>query len=119
MLIDQALKDNKAWKDIIIWKIEKITNKEIKEMLQREHGLSYSEEYISTLYRNKIPAYLAEYYRNRTEEWYYLNKVRGTYKKCNRCNQQKLRNNTNFSLNKSSKDGFYSICKECRRKKKK
>jgi len=88
-------------------------------MLIQGYDLTYSEEYISTLYRKKIPAFLADYYKNEREEWYCLNKVKGTYKKCNRCQEQKLMNNTNFSLNKSSKDGFYSICKECRRTKNK
>jgi len=88
-------------------------------MLQETYGLNYSEEYISTLYRNKIPAVIAEFYRNEVEEWYYMNKVKGHYKRCNRCGEQKLSNNTNFSLNRDSKDGYYSICKKCRSTKKK
>lgn len=119
LLINAALKEIPHWKDIVIWKIDKRTNKDIRKMLQEDHNLVYSEEYISTLYRNKIPNYLASYYENDVNEWYHLNKVKGVYKKCNRCGEHKLMNNTNFSLNKDSKDGFYSICKSCRRKKKK
>jgi len=117
-LINAALKENKAWKDILLWKIDKRTNKEIKVMLSEEHNLIYSEEYISTIYRKKIPAYIASYYAKDMEEWTYTFKIKGSYKKCNRCEEIKLANNDNFSLNKGSRDGFYSICKCCRKKKK-
>jgi hypothetical protein len=43
-----------------------------------------------------------------------LKEEKGTYKHCNRCGQIKLANNKYFSINKTSKDGWYSICKECR-----
>jgi hypothetical protein len=46
-----------------------------------------------------------------------LNKEKGAYKKCSRCGQIKLANNKYFSKNKTSKDGFYSICKACRNQK--
>ena len=48
---------------------------------------------------------------------YYLNKEYGKYKKCSRCGQIKLAHNKYFSRNDTSKDGWYSICKECRNKK--
>ena len=47
-------------------------------------------------------------------EWYFLNKEYGKWKKCSRCGQIKLAHNKFFSKNTSSKDGFYSICKQCR-----
>jgi nitrate/TMAO reductase-like tetraheme cytochrome c subunit len=50
--------------------------------------------------------------------WYYLNEEKGVYKRCSRCGQIKLAHNKYFSKNKTSKDGFYSICKECRNRKK-
>ena len=39
---------------------------------------------------------------------------KGKYKTCSRCGQIKLAHNKYFSKNKTSKDGFYSICKACR-----
>lgn len=50
-------------------------------------------------------------------EWYYTEKEKGKWKRCSRCGQIKLAHNIFFSKNNSSKDGFYSICKECRNKK--
>jgi hypothetical protein len=46
------------------------------------------------------------------------NEEYGKWKKCSRCGQIKLANNRFFSKNSTSKDGFYSICKCCRNKKK-
>ena len=42
---------------------------------------------------------------------------KGKYKTCTRCGQIKLAHNKYFSKNKTSKDGFYSICKCCRNSK--
>ena len=43
---------------------------------------------------------------------------KGKWKRCSRCGQIKLAHNHFFSKNNTSKDHFYSICKECRNKKK-
>ena len=43
---------------------------------------------------------------------------KGKWKRCSRCGEIKLANNIFFSKNGSSKDGFYSICKDCRNRKK-
>lgn len=50
------------------------------------------------------------------EDWYYLNKVKGRYKKCTQCKQIKIMTERNFKLNSGSRDGFYSICKKCNQK---
>jgi hypothetical protein len=43
-----------------------------------------------------------------------MKEEKGEYKRCSRCGQIKLANNKYFSINGTSKDGWYSICKECR-----
>ena len=50
--------------------------------------------------------------------WYYTNKEKGEWKRCSKCGQIKLAHNIFYSKNTSSKDGFYSICKDCRNEKK-
>jgi hypothetical protein len=79
-----------------------------------EFGIKHSVEYISSLWRNKIPKLIASEAEDRLLDWYFLNEMKGKYKKCSRCGEVKLAHNKYFSKNKTSKDGFYSICKNCR-----
>ena len=76
--------------------------------------MKHSVEYISSLWRQKIPKILSEKAQEQYLIWYYSNVAYGHWKKCSRCGQINLANNRFYSKNKSSRDGFYSICKECR-----
>lgn len=117
-LIDIAVKEKyPVYYNILIDKIDKKTNKQIQEDLKEKHGIYHSIEYISCLWRNKIPKIIAEKAKEEYLIWYYTEVEKGQWKKCSRCSQIKLANNRFFSRNSSSKDGFYSICKECRNKK--
>lgn len=119
-LIQKTLKDDyPLYYDLLIYKIDKKQNIQIQALLERDHGIKHSVEYISSLWRNKIPKLLADQAEKDYLTWYYTNVQKGKWKKCSRCNQIKLVHNKFFSKNKSSKDGFYSICKDCRNKKKK
>ena len=50
-----------------------------------EFGIKHSVEYISSLWRNKIPKLIASVAEDDFLSWYYLNKSRGKYKRCSRC----------------------------------
>ena len=117
-LCGRALKDYPLYEKIVLYKIDGRQNIEIQELLDEEFGIRHSLEYISSLWRNKIPKLIASQAEHEYLQWYYLNKKKGQYKKCSRCGQTKLAHNRYFSKNKTSKDGFYSICKDCRNKKK-
>lgn len=118
-LIERTLKDKyPLYYDLLIYKIDGKQNNEIQSLLLRDHGIKHSVEYISSLWRNKIPKLLAEKEQEDYLTWYYTIKEKGKWKRCSRCGQVKLAHNRFFSKNKTSKDGFYSICKECRNKKK-
>ena len=118
-LIEKTLRDKyPLYYDLVIYKIDGKQNVEIQELLQEKHGIKHSVEYISSLWRNKIPKLLAEQETNDYLIWYYTVVEKGKWKRCSRCGQIKLAHNRFFSKNKTSKDGFYSICKECRNKKK-
>ena len=114
---DKALANYPLYMRIVECKIDGMQNKDIQFTIQMEFGIKHSVEYISSLWRKKIPKLIAAAAEDDFLQWYYLNKARGKYKKCSRCGQIKLAHNKYFSKNNTSKDGFYSICKECRNKK--
>ena len=117
-LIERTLKDKyPLYYDLLIYKIDGKQNAEIQKLLEEKHGIKHSVEYISSLWRNKIPKLIAEQAENDYLIWYYTNIEYGKWKKCSRCGQIKLAHNNFFSKNKTSKDGYYSICKDCRNKK--
>ena len=119
-LVERTLKEKyPLYYDLLIYKIDGKQNIEIQELLNRDHGIKHSLEYISSLWRNKIPKLLAEQAQEDYLVWYYTIKEKGKWKRCSRCGQIKLAHNRFFSKNKTSRDGYYSICKECRNKKNK
>ena len=113
-----ALEPYPLYEKIVIYKIDGLQNIDIQEKIQLEFGIKHSLEYISSLWRNKIPKLIASKAEDQWLDYYYLNVEKGKYKRCSRCGQIKLAHNKYFSKNKTSKDGYYSICKECRNKKK-
>lgn len=117
-ICSKALKDYPLYEKIVEYKIDGLQNIEIQEKIQMEFGIKHSLEYISSLWRNKIPKIIASQAEDELFYYYYLNEEKGKYKKCSRCGQIKLAHNKYFSKNKTSKDGFYSICKCCRNIKK-
>jgi len=114
----KALKNYPLYYRIVECKIDGLQNVELQKVLEEEFGVSHSVEYISSLWRNKIPNLIASTAEDEFLSWYYLNIEKGKYKRCSRCGKIKLAHNKYFSKNKTSKDGFYSICKECRNKNK-
>ena len=110
----KALASYPVYEEIVIEKIDGLQNSQIKDNLQIKFGLTHSLEYISSLWRNKIPKLIASIAEDETLDWWFLNREKGRYKRCSRCGQIKLAHNKYFSKNKTSKDGFYSICKSCR-----
>lgn len=119
ILIEKTLKDKyPLYYDLLIYKIDGKTNLEIQSLLLRDHHIKHSVEYISSLWRNKIPKLLAEQAQEDALLFYYTEIEKGQWKKCSRCGKIKLAHNKFFSKNSSSKDGWYSICKCCRNQKK-
>ena len=114
---DKALEKYPLYQKIVECKIDGMQNAEIQLILQQEFGIKHSVEYISSLWRKKIPGLIASQAEDDYLNWYYTQVKPGVYKRCSRCGQVKLANNKYFSKNKTSRDGFYSICKCCRNKK--
>lgn len=120
ILIEKTLRDSyPMYYDLLIYKIDGKQNFEIQSLLNQKHNVKHSVEYISSLWRNKIPKLLSEQAQEDYLIWYYTTQKKGKWKKCSRCGEIKLAHNKFFSKNKTSKDHFYSICKCCRNKKNK
>ena len=117
-LIEKTLRDKyPLYYKLLIYKIDGKQNLEIQELLEKEFNQTHSVEYLSSLWRNKIPKMIAEKAKENYLMWYYTTQEKGKWKKCSRCGQVKLATNRFFSKNSTSKDGFYSICKQCRNEK--
>ena len=114
---DQALAAEPLYRQIVVDKIDGMQNIEIQQDLLSKFGRTHSLEYISSLWRKKIPNLIASAAEDSLLNWHYQEVERGKFKRCSRCGQIKLAHNKYFSKNKTSKDGFYSICKECRNNK--
>lgn len=115
-ICDAALEDFPIYMRIVELKIDKKQNSEIQQILQEEFGMTYSVEYISNLWRNKIPKLIAQEAKDDFIRWQH--RIKGLpMKKCSKCGQLKPANNNFFSRNNTSKDKLYSICKRCRNKK--
>lgn len=115
-LADSALKDFDLLYQIMIKKIDGASNIDIQKHLEKECGDTYTVEYISNLWRKKIPRMIAEKAQDELLIWYYTFVEAGKWKKCSRCGEIKLAHNRFYSKNGTSKDGWYSMCKCCRNK---
>ena len=114
-LIEKHIKDRyPMFYDLIIYKIDGMTNENIQATLENDYGVRHSVEYISSLWRKKIPKLIAEAAQRDWLEWHFTYEEYGKWKRCSRCGRIKLAHNMFFSKNNTSKDGFYSICKSCR-----
>ena len=101
-ICDKALADYPLYMRIVECKIDGMQNIDIQQILQMEFGIKHSLEYISSLWRNKIPKLIASAAEDDYLYWYYQNVEKGKYKKCSRCGQVKLAHNKYFSKNKTS-----------------
>ena len=114
-LVDETLEeDYPMYYDLLKYKIDGKTNLQIQALLARDYGVTHTVEYISSLWRKKIPKLISERAKKDWLIYHYTMEVYGKWKRCSRCHQIKPANNMFFSKNGTSKDGFYSICKDCR-----
>ena len=66
-LIENTLRDEyPLYYKLLIYKIDGKQNLEIQNLLDQEFGIKHSVEYLSSLWRNKIPKLIAE---NAKEEY--------------------------------------------------
>ena len=114
-IVQSALKDKPILKDLLEWKMVGYTNDEIQIFMNSKYNVQHTNQYFSTLWKNRIPKIIVEEAQKRYLIWYYKHNHTGVWKKCGKCGQLKLAHPLFFSKN-NSKDSYYSICKECRNK---
>lgn len=102
--------------DLICWKIDNLTNAEIQQRMEACYGVKHTEQYYSNLWRKRIPKMIAEQASKEYLIWYFKNKdLQGVWKTCKKCGCKKPAHSLFFTRN-NSKDNFYSVCRDCRKK---
>ena len=107
---------SEAQRKVLEMKIQKKTNGEIRACINDEYGKSYTENYISTIFRQKVIPRICAAAKNHKEIIYNLWE-KDKFKKCSCCGVSLLRNTDNFIRKSRSPDGFSSRCKRCDKKK--
>lgn len=112
----RALAKQPLYERIVTLKIDKKSNLEIQAAIEQEFGIHYGVEYLSSLWRHKIPKLIAkeaqsDYLR------YEFKRRQLRFKRCSRCGEQKPEHPHFYSINRTSSSGLYSLCKECRNRK--
>lgn len=104
-LIEKTLRNTyPLYYKLLIYKIDGKSNAEIQALIKQEFNFTYTIEYLSSLWRNKIPKLLAEQAKEDYLIWHYTYQEYGKWKKCSKCGQIKLAHNRFFSKNNTAKD---------------
>ena len=110
-----ALTDlSEAQREILDLKINKVKNQDIADIINKKHGKSYTANYISTIFRQKIIPRInesAQFHAQIVENMCFEE----NFKKCNGCGKILLVDAENFVRKSRSKDGFSTKCKKCDR----
>ena len=105
---------SEAQQEILDLKINKQKNQDIADIINKKYGKSYTANYISTIFRQKIIPRI-----NETAQFHALiienMCFEENFKKCNGCGKILLVDAENFVRKSRSKDGFSTKCKKCDR----
>ena len=105
---------SEAQQEILDLKINKQKNQDIADVINKKYGKSYTANYISTIFRQKIIPRI-----NETAQFHALiienMCFEENFKKCNGCGKILLADAENFVRKSRSKDGFSTKCKKCDR----
>ena len=105
---------NEAQKEILDLKINKVKNQDIADIINKKYDKSYTANYISTIFRQKIIPRINESARFHAVIIENLC-FEENFKKCNGCGKWLLIDAENFVRKARSKDGFSTKCKKCDR----
>lgn len=103
-----------AQREILDLKINKVKNQDIADAINKKYGKSYTANYISTIFRQKIIPRInetAEFHAKIVENLSFPE----NFKKCTGCGKVLLIDPDKFVRKSRSKDGFSTRCKICDR----
>ena len=101
--------------EILRLKEQHLKNSDIAAQINRKFGKSYTANYISTIFRQKIIVKIneaAELHRETIENCFFPE----NFKKCTSCGRVLLLDARNWVRKSRSKDGFQNRCKRCEKK---
>ena len=103
---------NEAQEEILQMKIAKKKNQDIANYINKKYNKSYTANYISTIFRQKIIKQINEAAAFHKE---IINNIffEENFKKCSCCGKILLRSTENFVKKSRAKDGFAGRCKRC------
>ena len=99
-------------REILDMKIRKEKNIDIADKINKKWGKSYTANYISTIFRQRIIPKINEaaaYHVKLASNLFFEEE----FKACTCCKKIFLRDADNFTRKARSKDGFTSRCKKC------
>lgn len=103
---------NEVQKEILNLKIKKVKNQEIAKHINQKYNKSYTSNYISTIFRQKIIEQIneaARYHKRIIQNIFFKEE----FKKCTSCGVLYLKDSHNFVKKSKAKDGFTNRCKKC------
>lgn len=114
----RAAQLNETQREILRQKQQNRKNAAIAHSINQQFNKTYGENYISTIFRQKICpkiAAAAQRHYDLIEEIFFPE----NWKKCTNCGRWLLRDEVNFMHRKGSRDGFAGQCKICDKEKRK
>jgi hypothetical protein len=101
---------------IVEMKSENWRNEDINNELRRRNLKTFSVNYISTIYKKRIPKFLAQAVEAHYELALALDQP-DEWKRCSKCGKLLHLDSNHFRRLGKSKDGFVGSCKQCDKKK--
>ena len=102
-------------KEILDMKLRKVKNADIALEINKKWNKSYTPNYISTIFRQRIIPKINEaavYHKKLISNVFFEEE----FKTCTKCGRTLLRDTNNFTRKARSKDGFTTRCKVCEKK---
>ena len=106
---------NEVQRDVLKLKIKGTSNMRIADIINEKYGTSYNDNYISTIYRQKVLIAISKaalLHKRIIENVFFPE----NFKVCKDCGRPLLRDPEIFTRQKKANDGFAPRCKVCEKK---